>query len=148
MQELKVNRGDWIVVCDGRKALILENSGSRGSPELRTVEVHEHPDRPTREQGSDAPGRVQQSVGNARSSMEQTDWHNEAEREFLLALADRLDAAVKAGKTRALVIVAAPRALGILRQAYTPHIRAALQREVDKDLVRLPVPEIEARLLS
>jgi protein required for attachment to host cells len=148
MQNLKVDRGNWIVVCDGRKALILENVGSRGSPSLRTIERHEHADRPTREQGSDAPGRVQQSTGGARSSVEQTDWQDEAERDFLHALAARLDAAVKAGETRALVIVAAPRALGMLRQAYTPHIRAALRKEVDKDLVRVPVAEIEARLLS
>jgi protein required for attachment to host cells len=148
MQDLKVDRGDWIVVCDGRKALILENSGSRRSPNLQPVEVREHADRPTREQGSDAPGRVQQSIGSARSSVEQTDWHDEAERGFLQALAARLDAAIQAGETRALVIVAAPRALGMLRQAYTPRIRAALRREVDKDLVRVPMPEIEARLLS
>ncbi|HXF86787.1 MAG TPA: host attachment protein [Xanthobacteraceae bacterium] len=148
MQDLKVDRGDWIVVCDGRKALILENAGSRKSPSLRTVERREHADRPTREQGSAAPGRVQQSVGSARSSMEQTDWQDEAERDFLHALAARLDAAVKTGETRALVIVAAPRALGMLRQAYTPHIRAVLRKELDKDFVRVPVSEIEARLFS
>ncbi len=148
MQDLKVDRGDWIVVCDGRKALILENAGSRKSPRLRTVERREHADRPTREQGSDAPGRVQQSVGGARSSVEQTDWQDEAERDFLHALAARLDAAVKTGETRALVMVAAPRALGMLRQAYTPHIRAVLRKELDKDLVRVPVSEIEARLFS
>ena len=44
MTKMKIGKGDWIVVCDGRKALILENLGDRVFPNLHTKEVHEHPD--------------------------------------------------------------------------------------------------------
>ena len=44
MTKMKIGTGDWIVVCDGRKALILENLGDRMFPNLHTKEVHEHPD--------------------------------------------------------------------------------------------------------
>ena len=44
MTKMKIGTGDWIVVCDGRKALILENIGDRMFPNLHTKEVHEHPD--------------------------------------------------------------------------------------------------------
>jgi protein required for attachment to host cells len=27
MPELKIDQGEWVVVCDGRKALVLENVG-------------------------------------------------------------------------------------------------------------------------
>jgi protein required for attachment to host cells len=148
MQKSKINNGDWVVICDGRKALILENAGDRKFPNLRMVESRGQPDPPTHEQGTDNPGRVHQSVGTARSSVEQTDWHDEAERAFLHELVDHLDNAIKAGRTKHLFVVAPPRALGMLRQVYTGNVRKALQGEVDKDLVRVPIHDIEKRLFS
>ena len=148
MTKMKIGTGDWIVVCDGRKALILETLGDRLFPNLHTREVHEHPDASTSSQGSDAPGTVHQSMGGARSSIEQTDWHDESERAFLKALADRLDVAVTTGETRALTMVASPRALGMIRSDYSVAVRKALQGELGKDLVRMPVHEIEKQLLS
>ncbi len=53
---------------------------------------------------------------------------------------------MKVGEVKSLVIVAPPRALGVLRQAYPHTLRAAVQAEIDKDLVRLPVHEIEKHL--
>jgi protein required for attachment to host cells len=81
-----------------------------------------------------------------RSAMEQTDWHAKAEKDFLHDLAGRLDAAISAGDTNSLVMVAPPRALGIIRLAYSAHVRSALRGEVDKDFVKLPVYEIEKQL--
>jgi protein required for attachment to host cells len=148
MDKMKVGTGDWVVVCDGRKALILENIGDRMFPNLHTREVREHADEPTSAQGSDAPGKVHSSVGTARSAIEQTDWHDEAERAFLKALAERLHQAVTTGETRGLTMVASPRALGMIRADYTDAMRKVLHGEVHKDLVKLPVYEIEKQLLA
>lgn len=35
----------------------------------------------------------------------------------------------------------------MLRQAYSPAVRHALQAEIDKDWVKMPIDEIETRLL-
>jgi protein required for attachment to host cells len=78
--------------------------------------------------------------------MEQTDWHTQEEDRFLRKFADRLDAAVNAGQAKSLIMVAPPRALGVLRQAYSHNLRAAIRAEIDKDFVRLPVHEIEKHL--
>lgn len=146
--KLKAATGDWVVVCDGRKALILENAGDREHPNLRTHEVFEHEDRPTREQGTDSPGRVHQSVGTARSAVEQTDWQDLAEQAFLKKLAERIDGAVREGATKHIILVAAPRALGMIRPFYTPALGKAIVTEIGKDLVKLPVHEIERQLFS
>jgi protein required for attachment to host cells len=45
-----------------------------------------------------------------------------------------------------LILIAPPRALGVLRQTYSHGLRAALRAEIDKDFVRLPVHEIEKHL--
>jgi len=144
---MNIAKGAWIVVCDGGKSLILENTGSPVAVKLVNKEVREHEGALTHEIGSDQPGRVYQSTGSARSAVEQTDWHDEAERDFLASLARRLDAAIAAGEAKDLVIIAAPRALGMLRAAYSPAIRQALRGELDKDYVKTPIQEIE-RLLA
>ncbi|MCS0495198.1 host attachment family protein [Ancylobacter mangrovi] len=146
--KIKIEAGAWVVVCDGRKALILCNKGDATFPNLRTHEVHEQDNPPTGAQGTDAPGRVHQSASPARSSVEPTDWHDEAERDFLRELAGKLDAAVAKGEVKSLVIVAAPRALGVLRPFYSPALKEAIGAEVDRDMVKLPVYEIEKHLAA
>jgi protein required for attachment to host cells len=148
MFNLKIHAGDWVVVCDGAKALILENRGDAIAPNLKTKEVHEHADTKTSEQGTDAPGRSINSNGSRRSAMEQTDWHDQGEQRFLADLAKRLDAAVTAGETKSLIIVAPPRALGVMRQHYSAGVRHAVRAEIDKDYVRMPVHEIEKHLAA
>jgi protein required for attachment to host cells len=147
MTELLIRSGEWVVVCDGAKALVLQNDGDTKFPNLKTLEVFEQKDPPTRELGSDAPGRAFSPAGHgSRSSVEQTDWHDQAEKAFLVKLAQHLDSAIAAGKTKSLVVVAPPRALGMLRPAYSHALKGALRAELDKDLVKLPVYEIEKHL--
>jgi protein required for attachment to host cells len=148
MSELKIDHGAWIVVCDGGKALVLENAGNRKTPNLRTKEVYEHDDPKTHELGTDKPGRAFGSVGNGHSAMEQTDWHDMEEQRFLTQLAARLDKAILGGEAPSLIVVAPPRALGVLRKAFTSHVRQAIRAEVEKDYVKLPVDEIARHLLQ
>ena len=148
MNKLKIRQGDWVIVCDGKKALVLENAGDEKFLNLKTREVFDHPDLKTSELGTDAPGRSFSSVGHGRSAVEQTDWHAQEEEKFLRKLADHLDVAVKAGQAKSLFMVAPPRALGVLRQAYSHNLRSALRAEIDKDFVKLPVHEIEKHLVG
>jgi protein required for attachment to host cells len=146
MLDLRIHQGEWVVVCDGAKALVLENIGDTKFPNLKTVEVFEQKNLATHDLGSDKPGRSHSSLGHGRSSVEQTDWHDQAERTFLLQLIKRLDAALAAGKTKSIIMVAPPRALGVLRPAYSHALKAAVRAELDKDFVKLPVHQIEKQL--
>jgi protein required for attachment to host cells len=146
MLELKIHKDEWVVVCDGAKALVLQNTGDAKFPNLKTIEVFEHKSPATHDLGTDKPGRSHSSTGAGSSSVEQADWHDQEERAFLLQLVKHLDAAVRAGKTKSLIIAAPPRALGVLRPAYTHRLREAVTAEVDKDFVKLPVHQIEKKL--
>jgi protein required for attachment to host cells len=53
---------------------------------------------------------------------------------------------VVSGRIKTLIVIAPPRALGVLRQAYSANLRHALRTELDKDLVHFPVYEIEKHL--
>jgi protein required for attachment to host cells len=146
MSQLLIQHDEWVVVCDGTKALVLVNTGDAKFPNLKTVEVFEQKALATHEIGSDAPGRSHSSLGHGRSSVEQTDWHDQAERAFLAQLVKHLDASLAAGKVKSLIVVAPPRALGVLRPAYTHALRAAVRAELDKDFVKLPIYQIEKHL--
>jgi protein required for attachment to host cells len=146
MTGLSIRAGEWVVVCDGAKALVLENVGDAKFPNLKTIEVFEQQDLATHELGTDKPGRTNASVGVIRSAVGQTDWHDQAEQQFLTRLVHHLDAAVGAGKTKSVVMIAPPRALGMLRPVYSHGLKGAIRAEIDKDLVKVPVHEIEKRL--
>ena len=104
MQKLKIRQGDWVIVCDGKKALILENAGDEKFLNLKTREVQEHADPKTSDLGTDEPGRSFSSVGAGRSAVEQTDWHRQEEDRFLQKLVSQLDHSVKVGEVKSLVI--------------------------------------------
>jgi len=148
MSKLRIGSGDWVVVCDGRKALILQNEGDEEFPNLRMREVREHEDAPTHSQGAVVPGRVHQSFSSTRSAVEQTDWHDLAERHFLTEVVRQLDVALANNLVKRLILVASPRALGMLRPAYSPALRHAISAEIDKDWVALPIHEVEEILLK
>jgi len=146
MSDLMIHKDEWVVVCDGKKALVLHNVGDAKFPNLKTLEVFEQKDLSTHEQGSGPPGRAFSPSGGGRSSVAQTDWHDQSEHAFLTQLAKHLDASISAGKVKSLIVVAPPRALGMLRPAYSHALKGAVRAEVDKDLVKMPVGEIEKHL--
>ncbi|MCB1487833.1 MAG: host attachment protein [Bauldia sp.] len=148
MTGLKLKTGTWVVVCDGRKAVVFDNIGDPEYPDLRIREAETHEAPRTSDMGTDAPGRVHQRFGESRSAVEQTDWHDREEEAFLKDLAAQLDKAVSDGKAMGLVIVAPPRALGMIRKAYTHAIKEALVAEIDKDYTNVPPDEVEARLVG
>jgi len=67
---------------------------------------------------------------------------------FLEKLVQRLDIALAGGETKAFIVIAAPRALGMLRPAYTPAVRRAIKAEIGKDYVKMPIHEIEKTFIS
>ena len=146
MPGLLIHQGEWVVVCDGAKALVLENAGDAKFPNLKTREVHEQSDLATHELGTDRPGRTHSATGRGSSAVEQTDWHTQSEQAFLRDLVRRLEVAVSTGKVKAIILVAPPKALGFIREVCPQTLKAAIRSEIDKDLVKMPVHEIEKRL--
>ena len=148
MKSVRIDQDEWVIVCDGSKALFLQNAGDSKFPNLQTREVMEQTVPPTSELGTDKPGRSHSSVGHGRSAVDQTDFHTQQEEEFLRSVMTKLDAAAHAGHMKSIVIVAPPRALGVLRQHYTHALKQAIREEVQKDYVKMPVYEIEKHLAA
>jgi len=145
---LRIPHDAYVFVGDGRKALLLRNEGDAQYPHLKTEQVFANDNPPTREQGTDRPGRTFASVGARRSAMEQADWQTRDEQRFAKDVADALYALVLEQKIEALVIAAPPKTLAELRKSMHQEVGKRVIAEVDKDLTNQPVHEIEKVLTA
>lgn len=142
MESVNVPSNALVLVSDGRRARLLRNRGTPVKPELIIEQAIEHENPPTREQGTDKPGRRQGANASTRGAIEQTDWHQREEEHFAAELAEVLYKLGHAGKFDELVVVAPPKMLGDLRAKFHPEVAGAVIAELPRDLTRYSVPEI------
>jgi len=147
MNKLKIPHDAFVFVGDGRKALFLQNEGDEKLPNLRIEKVFEDENPPSHEQGRERPGRVSKaSQSGHRSAVEPTDWHDIEEHRFARKVAAAMEQVIRAGKTKAFIVVAPPRTLAELRNAFHSDVKACVLAEINKDLTKHPIGEIEKHL--
>jgi protein required for attachment to host cells len=149
MPKLSIPHDGLVFVGDGRKALFLRNEGDEKFLVLKTEQVVVGEENPaTREQGSGRPGRVHQSLGEHRSSVEQTDWHEIEEKRFAKEVAAALLRVVRERSIKTIVVIAPPRTLAELRRVLHAEVKTRIAAEIDKDLTKMPLHEIEKHLIA
>jgi protein required for attachment to host cells len=146
MAKISIPHDAFVFVGDGRKALFLRNEGDEKYLNLKTEHVFRDQNPPMREQGSDQPGRMFSSVGARRSAVEEADWHVIEEQRFAHEVAAALQRIVRDCKVKALVVIAPPRTLAELRRAFHTEVKSRILAEIDKDLTKQPIYEIEKHL--
>jgi len=149
MTKLKIPHDAFVFVGDGRKALFLRNEGDEKFPNLKTESVFEDENPLTHEQGSERPGRVSKaSESGQRSAVEPVDWHQLEEHRFAKKVAAAMEEIMRTRKIPALVVVAPPKTLADLRSAFHADVKARVIAEINKDLTKHPVGDIEKHLTS
>lgn len=140
----------WVLVGDGAHARVYANDGpGRGlyRPLGRDFAVELPHD--VRDVVADRPGRmINPGRGGPQTRSPRTDPKKHLEEEFLREVASELDGAAEEKRYHRLVLVAPPKALGMLRSALGSHASALLAKELDKDLVKLTERELEQHLLA
>lgn len=132
----------WFLVADSSRARLYEVE-KRNAPFVE-VEVFEHPEGRLHEGDlvSDRPGSDGGSLGQGRRVLDDKVSAREQEDiRFATQLAERLEAARKAGDLDRLVLVAPPAFLGLLRDKLGKEVMARVSNQVDKNLVQQP-PEV------
>lgn len=140
----------WVVVADGEKALFLRNAGDATYPNLEVVrEMHEE-NPPSREQGADRPGRMNDggAGGAHRSAVEDTDWHRIAKERFADEVAERLYKMAHRGDFDEIIIAAPPLVLGEMRKKMHKEVEQRVVGEVAKTLTGHAIPDIEKILMA
>lgn len=115
----------WIVVADGAGARVFEERRKLGPlTERRDLALTSHEDR---HQAPAHAGSVVDRSGFGRHAAATVDPAARAEERFLVELAATLDKGALANSFEHLVLIAPPRALGVLRQA----LSAATARRIE-----------------
>src|SRR5262245_41559922 len=104
MSGLMIDHGAWVMVGDGEKALFFRNEGDARFPNLEVVDILEHENPKTHEQGTDRPGRAFSSVGTQRSALDETNWHKLEKHRFAKEIAEALYSAAHSGRYSKLVL--------------------------------------------
>jgi protein required for attachment to host cells len=147
MESVQIPANALVLVSDGRRARLLRNQGTPVKPQLIVEQALDRDNPPTREQGTDKPGRRQGPGGSIGGAIEQTDYHQQQEERFAAEIADLLYKLGHAGNYDELVVVAPPKMLGDLRAKFHPEVSGAIVGELPRDLTQYSVPEI-GRMLS
>ena len=144
---MKIANETLVMAVDGTKLLLLRNDGDEVYPVLATLAHEEAENPPSREQGTDTPGRTHASMGDGRSSSYgETDWHEQSKQDFIRHAAGVLEQAAAARPGTGIVVIAPARALGELRKHYGRETRDRLLAEIGKDLVRHMTDDIVAAI--
>jgi len=150
-----------VFVTDGRKMLFLRNHGDENLLDLRTEAHEEREDRKDREIRTDAPGTAPHSAGVAgrgvgaqggghmsRPAMEETDFHQQEEDRWVKEAADKLKERALRNDFDTLVIIAPPKALGVLRKELHKEVERRVVATFNKEMTDRPIPDIEDLLVG
>jgi protein required for attachment to host cells len=144
-----------VVVADQSEARVylLRGAAIRLAASLENPAAHLH----DRDLKSDRPGRVYDRAPPARGrrgagAHHATGGERKPRRQVAIAFARDIAAAVGASRRTArfdrLVLVAAPRFLGMLRRSLPATLRAQVVAEYAKDWVNLPTAKVRARIAT
>ena len=157
---MEVKNATWVIVADSEKFVVFENKGEADLLDLRVRSHFEKQNPPTHEQGSDRPGRFPAPHGRGAdnsaatplahgrvSALAETDWHQLEKNNAAHDLAKRINTWASRQDCSAIILVADPKTLGIVRGDLSTATKKKIIGEMDKDLTNHPVSEIEQALI-
>ncbi len=133
----------WVIIADGAKARIFEYQGQHLP--LKTIQELTHINKLSQDLVSSDRGRMSDHGSGQRTALERpSDPHEYEKHVFAMELRDYLKKHSK--KAERLILVAAPKMLGELRQLLPDTVRKRITDEIAKDLTNIPAPELPKHL--
>lgn len=129
----------WVLLMDNRHARILANKGQGTGLVQLPDHAHDAPEIPAY---SDDEGRNMRSQTKARTRLDNHVEQSPESLEFARDIVAVLELAQRRGEFDRLVISAAPRTLGSLRDLWPHDVKETILSELDKDLVHVPIDKL------
>ncbi len=127
----------WVLVADGAQARFLKYVDRKTGAFTIDDQIFRSHAEPSRAIGSDKPGRAFDSKGHGRHTIEpRIDLHDEKEKQFLADVVRKLEEAFHNNAFDNLFVIAAPRALGVVRNLVSAPLRARVSGEISGDYTR------------
>lgn len=141
---MRIGSKTLLLVADGQNATFFRNTATGETIALDPVHTMGLYNEADRDLSADRPGHAHVGMTERRTSYEQADKHQANETEFLKGVAAMADE-LMAGRGE-LVLVAEPRALGVLRDVLSNEVMSKVSTQIDKDYTKTAMPELEALL--
>lgn len=143
---MKIPHSTLVLVVDGRKMILLRNNGDEAKIDLRTEAEDEQHLARDHELKTDLAGQspAPANIGHHGGTMKEADYEQQREDRWARKVADLLQHRALANDFPALVVIAPPKTLGVLREHYHKAVEALLIGEFPKEMTDRPVPDIEA----
>jgi protein required for attachment to host cells len=139
----------WILIADGAKARLVTQGRHSRRFEPASERAFFGTTAQSKEIASDRPGRSFDSGGEGRHAMEPpTDPQRYAKFSFARDLANHLIKAAGENRFDSLILVAAPKTLGDLRELLPATVRGKVKAEIDKDLTNVKDQDLGKHLDS
>ena len=137
----------WLLVADAGRARVFEIDAQARALVRTPVWEMETEIAPSRDIGSDRPGRAFDSAGQGRHAEEpRTDPHRYEKLQTAHHIAHFLDDQRKKEAFGQLIVVAPPQMLGDLREEMSHELKKLIGAELAKDLSMLPRHQLEQHL--
>lgn len=137
----------WIVLADSARARVVSNEGPGRGVITAPDKVFQGANLSGREIQADRAGRTFDSAGQGRHAMEpRTDPRDVAKQDFIRQVAAFLDDENNRGAFDRLIVVAPPKALGLMRAALSEQVKSRITGELNKDLIDVPIRELADHL--
>lgn len=143
---MRINADTLMVMADGQKAIFLKNTASKGGIKLERLCIMSLNTEPSRKLGRDRPGHSQIGSDSRRTSFEQPDYHQIVEDRFLGSVAKGITQFLKIGDFKDIMLIAEPRAIGILRSQMDEATKEFVRSEITKDYLKTKIPDLETYL--
>lgn len=137
------DRRTLVVLADGRRVRLFEESRRGGPLKERGEWLKTLP--PFRQPGTTQRVTVHAAAGSARHAAHEPP-RDKGERAFLSELCEHLEAVVREHRFEELVVVAPPRALGIIRKALPAGLQRRLAATDPHDRLDATLDEVHAHL--
>ena len=143
------DRAYWVIVADEANAIVYQRTTRRAPLRELVAFSNDAARKKTADLQSDRGGRSFDSFGDGRHTMskEKSDPKTHAAQVFARQIADRIGKATHDGSCRGYALIAAPRFLGLLRDAVSRASSLEPFATVDKEMVGQDPSVIEKLLL-
>jgi protein required for attachment to host cells len=145
---MAIPHGALVLVADGKKMLFLRNQGDEGIIDLRTEAHDEREDAYDRDLKTDAQGTKNNTAGFGRLGVDETDFHQQEEDRWVKDAAEELKKRALRNDFEALVVIAPPKALGVLRKELHKEVEKRIVATFNKEMTDRPIPDIEELLVG
>jgi len=143
---MAIPHGALVLVADGKKVLFLRNQGDEGIIDLRTEAHDRREDAMDRDLKTDAQGAKNNTPGMGRLAVDETDYHQQEEDKWVKDAAEELKKRALRNDFDALVVIAPPKALGVLRKELHKEVERRIVLTINKEMTDRPIPAIEELL--